>query len=130
MCETRQSHRVIIIIIIARDRVGPEDVDLARDGGDGGGEGAIERNVVAVVGVEIRIRVWGDWKKVRGGDEGRGEVVGFLVVDGAGGAGKEEFVDTGWAGAVVVVEVGGAVLRGGGDIGVVVVEELGEAGAW
>ena len=32
--------------------------------------------------------------------------------------------------AAVVVEVGGAVLGDGGDVGVVVVEEVGEAGAW
>lgn len=72
--------------------------------------------------------------EVGGGDEGGAEVVGFLVVDGAGGTGDEEFVDGGaggwWCGAAVVVEVGGAVLGDGGDVGVVGGEEVGEGGAW
>lgn len=69
-------------------------------------------------------------EEVGAGDEGGGEVVGFLVVDGARGAGDEKFVDGGrLAGGGVVVEVGGAVLGYGGDIRVVVVEEVWEAGA-
>lgn len=38
-------------------------------------------------------------------------------------------MDGGWLGGGVVVEVGGAVLGYGGDIGVVVVEQVWEAGA-
>lgn len=36
----------------------------------------------------------------------------------------------GWRGAAVVVEVGGSVLRCGGDVGVVVVEQIWECRAW
>lgn len=71
----------------------------------------------------------GGGEEVGAGDEGGGEVVGFLVVDRAWGAGDEEFVDGGWLGGCVVVEVGGAVLGYGSDVGVVVIEEVWEAGA-
>lgn len=70
----------------------------------------------------------GGEEEVGTGDEGGGEVVGFLVVDGAWGARDEEFVDGGWLSGGVVVEVGRAVLGYGGDVGVVVTEEVWEAG--
>ena len=72
--------------------------------------------------------------EVGASDERGGEVVGFLVVDGARDAGDEELVDGGLgvgAGAgAVVVEVRGAVLGDGGYVGVVVVEQVWEAGAY
>lgn len=121
---------------IPREPVRPEDVDLPgerRHDADGGGQGAIGRECTATATSLIFAgggvgSVGGE--EVRSGDEGGAEVVGFLVVDGAGGAGDDEFVDGGLgAEGGVVVEVGGAVLGHGGEVGVVAVEEVGEAGA-
>lgn len=89
--------------------------------------------VVIVVIVTIVIII-GDGE-VRANDERGGKVVGFLVVDGARYAGDEELADGGLcvgdsAAGAVVVEVRGAVLGDGGYVGVVVVEQVGEAGAY
>ena len=68
----------------------------------------------------------------RGGldDEPGGEVVGFLFVDSGWKAGDKGFIDGIVVAGEGAVEIGGAVEGGGGDVGVVVGEEVGDGEAW
>lgn len=64
--------------------------------------------------------------------EGFGEIVGFLGRirhDGAGDAGDDQFADAEFADVGGVIEVDGAVVRGSGELNVVLGEEVGNGDA-